>query len=73
MDSKINEIDIEDLLADINLELEEISSTIQILCCALENASYNGNEAKEMGHVLFMLTGKLNSVKNKLKYVKCDP
>ena len=68
--SKITEINLEDIFAEINLEIDEINSTVKILCCALENSKYSEPEAENIENILFMLQGKLNAVKNNLRLVK---
>jgi hypothetical protein len=68
--SKIAEINMEDLFADTNLEIEEISSLIKIICCALENLKYKESEIKDIDSVLFMLQGKLSTVKNNLRIME---
>lgn len=72
MYSKINEINIEDLLADVNLEIDEINSIIKIMCYASESTTYSKEETESISNVLFMLQGKLNNVKNKLKWVSIN-
>lgn len=66
----IIEVNIEDVFADTNLEIEEIDSIIKVLCCALENPKYNHSDIKEIDSTLFMLQGKLNNIKNNIKIIQ---
>lgn len=66
--NEIAEINLEDIFADINLELEEINSTTKIICSALENSLKIEPDTQSIENVLFMLQGKLSTVKNNLKY-----
>lgn len=67
---KTAEVNIEDTFADTNLEIEEIESTIKIICYALETQKYNRLDIKDIDSTLFMLQGKLNCIKNNLRIIK---
>ena len=69
---KIPEINIEDIFADTNLEIDEIESIIKLVCCALENPKYNNSDIKDIDSTLFMLQGKLNNIKNKLRVMQTN-
>jgi hypothetical protein len=67
---KISEVNIEDVFADVILELDEIDSTIKIICCALENSKYSDSDIENIDNILFMLQGKINTIKNNLGKMK---
>ena len=70
--SKAVEVDIEDVFSDTKLELDEIDSTISILCCALENPQYEKPEIENIGNILFMLQGKLSIIKNNIRILQSN-
>ncbi len=63
-------INIEDVFADTSLEIDEIDSIIKLVCYALENPKYNQSDIKDIDSTLFMLQGKLNTIKNNLRMIK---
>lgn len=67
---KAAEIHIEDIFADTNLEIDEIDSIIKVLGYALENPKYKHTDIKEIDSTLFMLQGKLSTIKNNLRIMK---
>ena len=64
--TELAEVNLADVLADMWLEIEEIDSTIKIICCALKSHEYEP-DMKDVDSTLFSLQGKLNCLRNNFK------
>lgn len=70
MTSNIAEVNIEDLFADINFEVDEINSIITITCCALKSPKYDRPDIEDVDYTLFSLKGKLSNLKNNFRIIE---
>jgi len=67
---KATEINIRDIFADMNLEVDEIDSIIKIVCSSLKNPKYNQPEIIDVDNALFSLGGKLSNLKNSFRIME---
>lgn len=68
--SNIIEINLEDIFADINFEVEEIESILKITCCALKSPKYDQPSVADIDNTLFSICGKLSNLKNNFRIME---